>query len=61
MNEYLSITDIGRIYGVSSNVAGRWLKGLGRAGVAVRNLLTPMAKLLPGPRSLGWARFYATY
>ncbi len=29
MNDYLSITDIGRIYGVSSHVAGRWLKGLG--------------------------------
>jgi hypothetical protein len=29
MNEYLSITEMGRIYGVSSHVAGRWLKGLG--------------------------------
>ena len=29
MNDYLSLTDIGRIYGVSSHVAGRWLKGLG--------------------------------
>lgn len=29
MNEQLSLTEIGRIYGVSSHVAGRWLKGLG--------------------------------
>lgn len=29
MNEYLSLTEIGRMYGVSSHVAGRWLKGLG--------------------------------
>ena len=29
MNEYLSITDIGRIYGVSAHVAGRWLKNFG--------------------------------
>ena len=28
-NEYLSLTEIGRIYAVSSHVAGRWLKGLG--------------------------------
>ena len=29
MNEYLSLTDLGRLYGVSSHVVGRWLKGLG--------------------------------
>ena len=29
MNEYLSLTDVGRIFGVSSHVAGRWLKNLG--------------------------------
>lgn len=29
MNEYISITEIGRIYGVSSHIVGRWLKGLG--------------------------------
>src|SRR5262245_32635357 len=31
MNEqYLSLTELGRLYGVSSHVVGRWLKGLGR-------------------------------
>lgn len=29
MSEYLSLTEIGRLYGVSSHVVGRWLKGLG--------------------------------
>ncbi len=29
MNEYLSLTELGRLYGVSSHVVGRWLKGLG--------------------------------
>lgn len=29
MNDYLSITEICRIYGVSSHVVGRWFKGLG--------------------------------
>lgn len=29
MNEYLSLTELGRVYGVSSHVVGRWLKGLG--------------------------------
>jgi len=29
MNEYLSLTELGRIYGVSSHVVGKWLKGLG--------------------------------
>jgi hypothetical protein len=27
--EYLSLTELGRIYGTSSHVVGRWLKGLG--------------------------------
>ncbi len=29
MGEYLSLTEIGRLYGVSSHVVGRWLRGLG--------------------------------
>ena len=29
MNEYLSLTELGRLYGVSSHVVGKWLKGLG--------------------------------
>jgi hypothetical protein len=29
MNEYSSLTELGRLYGVSSHVVGRWLKGLG--------------------------------
>jgi len=29
MNEYLSLTELGRIYGVSSHQVGKWLKGLG--------------------------------
>jgi len=27
--EYLSLTELGRLYGVSSHTLGRWLKGLG--------------------------------
>jgi hypothetical protein len=27
--EYLSQTELGRLYGVSSHVVGRWLKGMG--------------------------------
>jgi hypothetical protein len=29
MSEYLSLSEIGKIYGVSSHVVGRWLKSLG--------------------------------
>src|SRR5262245_44861688 len=29
MNEYLSLTEIGKLYGVSSHAVGRWLRGLG--------------------------------
>jgi hypothetical protein len=29
MKEYLSLTELGRVYGVSSHVVGRWRKGLG--------------------------------
>ena len=29
MNEYLSLTEIGRVYGVSSHAVGKWLKKLG--------------------------------
>lgn len=29
MNEYVSQREIGQIYGVSSHVVGKWLKGLG--------------------------------
>jgi len=29
MNKYLSMTEIGRLYGVSSHAIGRWLKSLG--------------------------------
>ncbi len=29
MGEYLSLTELGRLYGVSSHQIGRWLKGLG--------------------------------
>ena len=29
MNEYLSLTEIGKVYGVSSHAVGRWLKNLG--------------------------------
>jgi hypothetical protein len=28
-DEYLSQTELGKLYGVSSHVVGRWLKGLG--------------------------------
>lgn len=28
-DEFLSLTQLGRVYGVSSHVVGRWLKGLG--------------------------------
>ena len=29
MDDFLSLTEIGKIYGVSSHVVGKWLKGLG--------------------------------
>lgn len=29
MNDFLSLTELGRIYGVSSHAVGKWLKGLG--------------------------------
>ena len=29
MIDHLSLTELGRLYGVSSHVVGRWLKGLG--------------------------------
>lgn len=29
MNEYFTLTELGRLYGVSSHVVGRWLKNLG--------------------------------
>lgn len=29
MNDYLTLTELGRLYGVSSHVVGKWLKGLG--------------------------------
>lgn len=29
MDEFLSLTEFGQIYGVSSHVVGKWLKGLG--------------------------------
>lgn len=29
MDEYASLTQLGKLYGVSSHVVGRWLKGLG--------------------------------
>ena len=29
MDEFLSLTELGKLYGVSSHVVGRWLKGLG--------------------------------
>lgn len=29
MDEYASLTELGRLYGVSSHVVGRWLKNLG--------------------------------
>ena len=29
MNDFLSLTEIGKLYGVSSHVVGRWLKNLG--------------------------------
>ena len=29
MGEYLSLTELGRLYGVSSHLIGKWLKGLG--------------------------------
>ncbi len=29
MNDFLSLTEIGRLYGVSSHQVGKWLKGLG--------------------------------
>ena len=29
MDNYLSLTELGRIYGVSSHVVGKWLKRLG--------------------------------
>jgi hypothetical protein len=29
MNDFLSLTDLGKLYGVSSHQVGRWLKGLG--------------------------------
>lgn len=28
MCDYLSLTELGKLYGVSSHVVGRWLKGL---------------------------------
>lgn len=29
MNDFISLTEIGKLYGVSSHVVGKWLKGLG--------------------------------
>ena len=29
MNEFISLTDLGRLYGVSSHKVGKWLKELG--------------------------------
>jgi hypothetical protein len=29
VNEFLSLTELGQLYGVTSHVIGKWLKGLG--------------------------------